>query len=99
MSYFVKIHSIRTASKENLKIGQISHFQAQFSLNQIEKVLYNLMPHKRKRLKFICEVDRNFRFDDKPEVDRENHRAGPSGSRAIKSSDAVFHGASDEGNI
>ena len=91
--------SVRTASKENLKIDQISHFEAHFSLNQREKVLYNLMPYKWERMKFFYQLGQNFRFDDKPEVDRENHWAGPSGSRVIQSSDAVSYGASDEGKI
>ena len=77
----------------------MSHFVAQFSLKQRQKVLYIIMPYNWERLKFIFQFGQNFRFDDKPEVDRENHRAGPSGSRAIKSSDAVFYGASNEGKI
>ena len=93
------ICSVRTASEENPKICQISHFVAHFSLKLWQKVLHNLIPYNSERLKFIFQLGQNFRFDDKPEVDRENHRARPSASRAIKSTGAVFHGASDEGKI
>ena len=93
------ILSVRTASKENLKIGQMSHFETHFSLKQRQKVLYNLMPYNWEKLKFIFQPGQNFRFDEKPEVDRESHSAGISRCRAIKSSDAVFYGASDEGKI
>ena len=43
--------SVRTASKENLKIGQMSHFGTHFSFKQRQKVLYNLMPYNWERLK------------------------------------------------
>ena len=77
----------------------MSHFEILFSLKQSQKVLYNLMPYNWERLKFIFQPGQNFRFDEKPEVDRESHSAGISRCRAVKSSDAVFYGASDEGKI
>ena len=91
--------SVRTASKENLKIGQISHFQAHFSLKQRQKVLYNLMPDDWERLKLIYQLGQNFRFDEKPEVDSENHRARISAPPGHKFSDIIFYGAFDEGKI
>ena len=77
------ICSVRTASKENLKIDQISHFEAHFSLIQRQKVLHNLMSYKWERLKFFYQVGLDFRFDDKPEVDTGNHVAGVSRSLGI----------------
>ena len=57
------------------------------------------MPNKYERLKVILKLGLDFRFDDKPEVVLQNHRAVASGGLGFQFLDVVFYGESDKRKI
>ena len=57
------------------------------------------MPYKYERLRVIYQLGLDFRFDDKPEVVLQNHRAVASGGLGFQFLDEVFYGESGETKI